>query len=79
MSLFSLFSKYKVLVYTSFGSENYFRVISKLQSHGVKYRTETFNNTYNSSQLQGRVDNIQYDIYVKPEDEHTAQQAIHSK
>jgi len=79
MSLFSLFSKFKVLVYTAFGSESYFRAISKLQSHGVRYRTETFNNNYNSSQFQGRVDNTQYDIYVKPEDEHKAQQAIHSK
>jgi len=79
MSFFSLLSKYKVLVYTAFGSENYFKAISKLQSHGVRYRTETFNNNYNSSQFQSRVDNSQYDIYVKPEDEHRAQQAIHGK
>lgn len=79
MSLFSLFSKYKCLVYTSFGGEDYFRVINKLQSHGVKYRTQIFNNNYNSSEFFGRTDNTQYDIYVRPEDEQEAHQAIHSR
>jgi hypothetical protein len=75
--LTSLFSKYKCLIYTSFGSEDYFRVVNKLTSHGVQFRTRTFN--YHSSQHFGRVDHTQYDIYVRPEDEHKAQQAIHSR
>lgn len=75
----SLFSKYKCLIYTSFGSENYLKVANKLSSSGIKYRTRTHNNSYNSysSQFVGRVDNTQYDIYVMYEDEQKAIHAIH--
>lgn len=74
----TFFSKYKCLIYTSFGCEDYFKVSNKLASAGIPFRTRTYNNSYNSSSpFLGRVDNTQYDIYVRYEDEHKAQQAIH--
>lgn len=76
--LVTLFSKYKCLVSTTFGSEEYFKVSGKLRSHGVPFRTRVYNNSYHSYGNFGRVDNSQYDIYVKHEDEYRAQQAIHS-
>jgi hypothetical protein len=61
------------LIYTAFGDDNYFKIVSKLNEDGVKYRTEIPGNlrtprTYN--------DNTQYDIYVKKEDEHKAAHAM---
>ncbi len=75
MSFF--FSPYKCLVYVAFGNENYARIAGRLQSKGIPYRTKSDNLGYNPSQLFPRIENTQYEIYVKPEDEHRALQAIH--
>lgn len=75
----TLFSRYKCLVSTTFGSDEYFRISGKLRAGGVPFRTRTYNNSYHSHQFFGRIDNTQYDIYVKYEDEHRAQQAIHER
>lgn len=75
----SLFSKYKCLVYTAFGSENYLKIANRLSASGIKYKTRTYNNSYHSSQYFGRIDNTQYDFYVMYEDEQKAQHAIHGR
>ncbi len=77
MGLFRmLFSKYRHLVYTAFGNEQYFKVVGKLKQGGVQYRTDIKRNP-NTYQTIGHNDNAQYDIYVKEEDKHKAQEAIH--
>lgn len=78
MSLFRmLFSKHKHLVYTAFGHDKYFNIVSKLKAGGVSYRTEMERNP-NSQTVIGNNDYTQYDIYVKEEDQHKAQHAIHT-
>ncbi|WP_430786806.1 hypothetical protein VBD025_14780 [Virgibacillus flavescens] len=78
MSLFRmLFSKYKHLVYTAFGHDTYFSIAGKLKAGGVSYRTEMDRDS-SSQGIIGSKDNTQYDIYVKKEDKHKAQQAIHT-
>jgi hypothetical protein len=55
------------LFYTAFGQENYFKVVSQLQSDGVKYKVKIplqFNRERSFN------DNTQYDIYVKKEEVH---------
>jgi len=79
ISLFSLFSKYKCLVYTAVGSENYLRICNKLQAKGISYRTKTYNNMNYSTGYLPRLDNTQYDIYVTYEDEYKALQAIQGR
>lgn len=77
-----LFSRKKSLIYTAFGSENYFRVVYKLQAAGVSFRTRTptlHRQHTNGFPFLPRTDNIQYDIYVAKEDEYKAQMAIHGK
>ncbi|MET3288361.1 UNVERIFIED_CONTAM: hypothetical protein ABID98_000931 [Brevibacillus sp. OAP136] len=76
--LLTLFSPYKTLVHTVFGNEAYFRLTAKLQAHGVSYRTRSHPDFRSAgNQLVPRSDFAQYDIYVKPEDEHRALAAIH--
>lgn len=73
-----LFSRHRCLIYTAFGHEQYAKIVGKLQTHGVPYRTRMwFTNSSNSS--WEFVDYTQYDIYVKKEDEYKAQQAIHDR
>lgn len=80
MGLFrSLFSKYKLLVYTAFGHEEYFRIAARLDAHGVRFRTEGHDNSHRGMGFSPRVNNPQYDIYVAKEDEHKAIAAIHGK
>ncbi|WP_103106664.1 hypothetical protein [Brevibacillus reuszeri] len=85
MSLFQFFfSRYKCLVYTAFGHENYLRIVHKLAAGGVQFRTRSYSqqgNQFGSPALGffPRNDFTQYDIYVKKADEHKAQMAIHTK
>ena len=45
MGLFRmLFSKYKCLVYTAFGNENYYKVVNNLKEYGVSYETVSIRN-----------------------------------
>ncbi|HET7579690.1 MAG TPA: hypothetical protein VFK33_10445 [Bacillales bacterium] len=71
-----LFSSKKTLVYDTFMMKDYYRVTGKLRAAGVKYRVTTF-----SQHTPGDWgdQNNEYKIYVKKEDEHLAQKAIHSK
>ncbi|MFP3392703.1 hypothetical protein [Brevibacillus sp. SIMBA_040] len=85
MSFFhALFSKYKCLIYTAFGHEKYLQIVHKLRAAGVQFRTRTYSQQGNQfgSPVFGlfpRNDFTQYDIYVKKDDEHKAQMAIHAK
>ena len=77
MGLFRmLFSKHKCLIYTAFGNDDYYKVVGKLSVGGVSYETVSIRNS-NSNQYFSGNDNTQYDIYVKEEEKHKAQQAIH--
>jgi hypothetical protein len=79
----SLFSKYKCLVNTVFGNEKYFTLVNKLKEDGVSYETVTIRNLNLNGNFgqndSSRNDSTQYDIYVKEEDKHKAQQAIHRR
>ncbi|ANU17853.1 hypothetical protein BBI11_12775 [Planococcus maritimus] len=82
MGLFRiLFSKYKYLVHTTFGSKNYYEAVYKLKENGISYETvikrsqNAISNLNNSNLNQS--ENAQYEIYVKEEDNHKAQHAIH--
>ncbi|WP_285765733.1 hypothetical protein [Peribacillus sp. SI8-4] len=68
--------KYWTCIYTAFGHENYFKVISKLKSEGVRFKTKTPMNL-GSTDFQNRNKTTQYDVWVKKEDELAAQRAIH--
>ena len=77
MGLFrNFFSKHKCLVYTAFGNDNYYKVVGKLSGDGVSYETVSIRNS-NINQYFSKNDNTQYDFYVKEEDKHKAQHAIH--
>ncbi|HJV47369.1 MAG TPA: hypothetical protein VJ824_16755 [Bacillota bacterium] len=75
--LWFLFSKHRCLVYTAFVHKQYAEIVGKLQTHGVPYRTRMW--FTNSSNSWGQMDNTQYDVYEKKEDEYKAQQAIHDR
>lgn len=78
MGLFRmLFSDYKCLVYTAFGNEQYYKVINNLIKNGVSYETVTIRNPNVNQYFARNNDLTQYDFYVKEEDKHKAQQAIH--
>jgi hypothetical protein len=74
-----LLSSKKKLVYTTFSQKDYYKVASNLKSSSVKYRVDTIANT--SSSPGGTYNDLgtEYKFYVKKEDEHKAQQAIHKK
>lgn len=76
--LISLFSPFKCHIYTAFGNEAYFQAVGKLRSHGVPFRARSHPDTHASNQYFPRTELVQFDIYVKLEDEHRAQAAIHS-
>ncbi|WP_373921292.1 hypothetical protein [Peribacillus muralis] len=69
--------KYWTCIYTAFGHDNYFKVIAKLESEGVRFKTKTPMNL-GSTDFQNRNKTTQYDVFVKKEDEQAAQRAIHS-
>lgn len=73
----SIFPK-KKLIYTAFGNEEYFRIVGRLKSFGVKYSTKT-NIDFTRSRNITTSRFTQYDIYVREEDEHKAIEAIHKK
>ncbi|CAM3316059.1 MULTISPECIES: hypothetical protein [Brevibacillus] len=78
MSLFArFFSSHKCLIYTAMGSEAYFRVAYRLKAAGVSFRTRTISDYGgHNREFFPLTDHIQYDIYVKAEDEHKALSAI---
>ncbi|TQK62626.1 hypothetical protein FB479_105410 [Brevibacillus sp. AG162] len=80
----TLFSKYKCLIHTAFGHEEYIRVAYKLNAHGIHFRTRSHSHTLrhlggDMGMMPRAEDRTQYDIYVAREDEHQAHVAIHSR
>ncbi len=75
----SLIQKYRyrnwTLIYTAFGQENYFKVISKLNSGGLKFKVKIPVQSLGARE-RPIVDNTQYDIYVKNEEAHRAGAAL---
>lgn len=70
-----LFPK-KVLIYSAIGQSQYFQIIDKLISHGVKYWTKAQFDTKGRDYFREK--NRIYDIYVQVEDEKKAIEAIHN-
>ncbi|GEN34093.1 MULTISPECIES: hypothetical protein [Aneurinibacillus] len=71
--------EYRCLVYTAFNNNDYFKATSRLRAAGIKYDIKIrLNSGYPSpSGYSTSHDYTQYDIYVKKEEEHKAQRAIH--
>lgn len=62
------------LLYTAFGYEQYFKIVAKLKSEGIKFKTETPIGAIRTAMTFN--DHTQYDIYVKDEDKSRAARAI---
>ncbi|MFS0554696.1 hypothetical protein [Brevibacillus sp. 179-C9.3 HS] len=79
----TLFSKYKCLIYTAIGHEEYLRVAYQLEAHGIRFRTRSHSNAPRhfgcDMAMFPHEDRVQYDIYVAKEDEHRVHSAIHSR
>jgi protein associated with RNAse G/E len=82
VSLFILFELTKMilnrnwkLISTTFGNEEYFRIIAKLKTEGIRYKTDSPNrfSTHRTERFKGIT---QYDIYVKKEEERKAIRAL---
>ncbi len=73
--IFKRFVSNKTLVYTAIGEEQYFQIVDRLATNGVKFSTKSpFDaRTQNCFTQQNRI----YDIYVSKEDEGKAVEAIH--
>jgi hypothetical protein len=78
-----LFSSKKTNIYTTFNQEEYFKTCYSLKEAGINYRSKTTNM---HPRTMGHVDyistqrnSVQYDIYVRKEDEHSALRTIFSK
>ncbi|CAH0125129.1 hypothetical protein SRABI96_00046 [Peribacillus sp. Bi96] len=68
--------KYWTCIYTAFGHDNYFKVIAKLESEGIHFKTKTPMNL-GSEHIQNRHETAQYDVFVKKEHEQIALRALH--
>jgi flagellar biosynthesis/type III secretory pathway M-ring protein FliF/YscJ len=63
------------LIYTTFGNEEYFKIIAKLSAKGIKYKVVTPQSGFEHP-INRFKDQTQYDIYVKKEIEHLAYMAL---
>lgn len=63
-----------VLIYTALDNQQYFDVVSKLNSNGVNYRVKTVVNQRTTEMFLYH--SGQYDIYVKKQDEQLARKAF---
>ncbi|MGK5507016.1 hypothetical protein [Brevibacillus formosus] len=80
----TLFSRYKCLIHTAFGHQEYVRAAYKLEARGIRFRTRIHSHALrhlggDMEMLPQEEDHKQYDIYVAKEDEHQAHLAIHSR
>lgn len=78
-----MFFTKRTLIYTTFGNEKYLKVASKLAAAGISFKTKSRSNNHfmgghNILTMSSRDKTVQYDIYVKKEDEYKAYQAIHN-
>ncbi|MED4204921.1 hypothetical protein [Neobacillus mesonae] len=64
------------LIYSTFGNEEYFRIIAILKSAGIKFKIETPSRGIDTRTSRFK-DNTQYNFYVKKEEEHLAVKVLH--
>jgi len=74
-----MFFTKRTLIHTAFGNEKYLKIASKLAAAGIDYKTKSINHNHftGGHSISAMDKSIQYDIYVKKEDEYKAYQAIH--
>jgi len=77
-NLLLLPTKYKCLVHTAIGNDEYFKTASKLELIGIKFKVRTRYTTRYGSEGIG-MDSSQYDFYVQRSDEHLAYEVIRNK
>lgn len=75
-----MFFSRRTLIYTAFGNEKYLKAAAKLAAAGISFKTKSRgnNNMAGHDILPMFSRDIQYDIYVKKEDQQRAYQAIHN-
>lgn len=66
----------KKLIYTAMGEDDYFKTVNKLSKQGIVYKTKIQNDMRSGSGYYHNKYRL-YEIFVKTEDEHKAQEAIH--
>lgn len=77
-NIFKTFFTKKKLVYSAFGNEDYFRIVARLKEHGVKYSVKSnIDLSHRRNVINSRFK--QYDFYVREDDVHKANEAIHRK
>ena len=64
------------LIYSTYGYDEYFQVIGKLKSAGIKYKLADPAVDFRVDRFK---DHTQYQIYVKKEEEHEAVKVLHKK
>ena len=63
------------LIYSTYGYDDYFKVITKLKAEGIKYKID-HSSIIGDSRVNRYKDNTRYDILVKKEAEHKAIKAL---
>ncbi|MDN4074963.1 hypothetical protein [Fictibacillus terranigra] len=64
------------LVYSTYGSEDYFKIVEKLKTEGIKFKTGTPNRGFDHNIDRFKESTQQYDIYVKIDEEYLAVKAL---
>jgi flagellar biosynthesis/type III secretory pathway M-ring protein FliF/YscJ len=64
------------LIYSTYGYDEYFRIITILKSEGIKYKLDSANSMVGDSRMDRFKDSTRYDILVKKEDEFKSIQAL---
>ena len=77
-NLFLLLTRYRCLVHTAVGNDEYFEIVNKLELAGVKFKVRTRYTTRYGSEGIG-MDSSQYDFFVQRSDEILAYGAIQNK
>lgn len=77
-SQFLFLTKYRCLVHTAIGNDEYLKTASKLELAGIKFKVRTRYTTRYGSEGIG-MDSSQYDFFVQRLDEHVAYEAIQNK
>ncbi|WP_053363333.1 hypothetical protein [Bacillus sp. FJAT-27251] len=66
------------LISSTYGHEEYYKVIGKLKTEGVRFKVDTPHRGYDH-RVDRFMDNTQYDIYVKKGHEHLAYKAMQKR
>jgi hypothetical protein len=72
-----LFSKHRHLLFTTFNVLEYYKMVDKLKSNGLSYRTRI--TSLDTGDIGSSRDDLsQYDILIKKQDKHIASKIINS-